>query len=100
MTAATADNDVIRSTIPARIDRLPWSSFHTRLVIALGVAWVLVGLEITVASSIAATLKEPQARHMSSSAAGLATGTVYLLGELFGALRCWRLSDAWGRRRW
>ena len=99
MTAATADNDVIRSTIPARIDRLPWSSFHTRLVVALGVAWILDGLEITVASSIAATLKEPQALHMSSSAVGLATGTVYLLGEVFGALLFGRLSDAWGRRK-
>jgi MFS family permease len=99
MTAATADNGVIRSTIPARLDRLPWSSFHTRLVIALGVAWVLDGLEITVASSIAATLKDPHALHMSSSSVGLATGTVYLLGEVFGALLFGRLSDAWGRRR-
>src|SRR3954453_1233483 len=104
MTAAadasvTDDRGIIRSTIPARIDRLPWSSFHTRLVIALGVAWVLDGLEITVASSIAATLKDPHALHMSSSSVGLATGTVYLLGEVFGALIFGRLSDAWGRRK-
>jgi MFS family permease len=99
MTTAATDKDVIRSTIPARLDRLPWTSFHTRLVIALGVAWVLDGLEITVASSIAATLKEPQALHMSSSAVGLATGTVYLLGEVFGALFFGRLADAWGRRK-
>src|SRR6059058_1540374 len=104
MTAAadapvTGDRGTIRSTIPARIIRLPWSSFHTRLVIALGVAWVLDGLEITVASSVAATLKEPTALHMSSSSVGLATGTVYLLGEVFGALIFGRLSDAWGRRK-
>jgi hypothetical protein len=43
----------VRSLIPARVDRLPWSPFHTRLVMALGVAWVLDGLEITVASSVA-----------------------------------------------
>jgi hypothetical protein len=42
----------LRSLIPARIDRLPWSKFHTRLVIALGVAWVLDGLEITIASNV------------------------------------------------
>ena len=42
----------IRSLIPARIDRLPWSRFHTRLVTALGVAWVLDGLEITIASNV------------------------------------------------
>src|SRR5881409_1155531 len=104
MTAAadapvTGDRGTIRSTIPARIDRLPWSSFHTRLVIALGVAWVLDGLEITVASSIAATLKDPHALHMSSSSVGLATGTIYLLGEVFGALIFGRMSDAWGRRK-
>ena len=45
----------IRSLIPARIDRLPWSPFHTRMVIALGVAWILDGLEITVASAVVAT---------------------------------------------
>ncbi|HZB21670.1 MAG TPA: hypothetical protein VE463_17675 [Blastococcus sp.] len=45
----------IRSLTPARIDRLPWSPFHTRMVIALGVAWVLDGLEITVASAVVAT---------------------------------------------
>ena len=100
VSAATADDQgVIRSTIPARIDRLPWNAFHTRLVVALGVAWILDGLEITVASSVAATLKEPTALHMSSSAVGLATGTVYLLGEVFGALLFGRLSDAWGRRK-
>lgn len=42
----------IRSLIPARIDRLPWSRFHTRMVIALGVAWILDGLEITIASNV------------------------------------------------
>src|SRR5436305_2066360 len=104
MTAAadgpvTGDRGTIRSTIPARTDRLPWSSFHTRLVIALGVAWVLDGLEITVASSIAATLKDPHALHMSSSSVGLATGTIYLLGEVFGALIFGRMADAWGRRK-
>ena len=102
MTANTAvvdDAGVVRSTIPARIDRLPWSRFHTRLVLALGVAWILDGLEITVASSVAATLKEPQALHMSSAAVGLATGTVYLVGEVVGALFFGRLADAWGRRK-
>jgi MFS family permease len=97
--SAQGRGDVIRSTIPARIDRLPWNSFHTRLVVALGVAWVLDGLEITVAAAVAPTMKEASALHMSSSAVGLATGTVYLLGEVFGALLFGRLSDAWGRRK-
>jgi MFS family permease len=99
VTTTTRDDGIIRSTIPARLDRLPWSAFHTRLVVALGVAWVLDGLEITVASSIGGILKTPQALHLSSGSVGLATGTVYLLGEVFGALLFGRLSDAWGRRK-
>jgi hypothetical protein len=52
VTSTTTSSPSIRSLIPARIDRLPWSKFHTRLVIALGVAWVLDGLEITIASNV------------------------------------------------
>ncbi len=47
---------VIRSLIPARIDRLTWAPFHTRMVMALGVAWVLDGLEITIAGAVGAVL--------------------------------------------
>jgi MFS family permease len=88
---------VIRSLIPARIDRLPWSPFHTRMVIALGVAWVLDGLEITVASSVAGALSKPDTLHLSSAAVG-AIATVYLAGEVVGALFFGRLSDRLGRR--
>ena len=52
MATPTEAPGVIRSLIPARIDRLPWSPFHTRMVVALGVAWILDGLEITVASAV------------------------------------------------
>jgi hypothetical protein len=58
----------IRSLIPARIDRLPWSPFHTRMVAALGVVWILDGLEITVASAVADTLSEPATLNLSSPA--------------------------------
>jgi MFS family permease len=87
----------IRSLIPARIDRLPWSPFHTRMVIALGVAWILDGLEITVASAVADTLTKPETLAMSSAAVG-ALATVYLAGEVVGALWFGRLSDRLGRR--
>ena len=50
--STTTSSPHIRSLIPARIDRLPWSKFHTRLVMALGVAWILDGLEITIASNV------------------------------------------------
>jgi MFS family permease len=87
----------IRSTIPARLDRLRWSPFHTRLVLGLGTAWILDGLEITIASSV--TSKLTQASTLSLSTVQAASiGTVYLLGEVVGALVFGRLSDKLGRR--
>src|SRR5215207_495752 len=89
---------VIRSLIPARLDRLPWSPFHTWMVIALGVAWILDGLEITVASAVVDTLTEPDTLGLSSAQVGL-IATVYLLGEVVGALFFGRLSDKLGRKK-
>ena len=88
---------MVRSLIPARIDRLPWSRFHTRMVVALGVAWILDGLEITVASSVTDVLTSPETLGLSSTAAGL-VASVYLAGEVVGALFFGRLSDKLGRR--
>jgi MFS family permease len=96
--ATEATDRTIRSLIPARLDRLPWSPFHTRLVLALGIAWVLDGLEITVASAIAETLTEPTTLGLSPTAVGL-IATVYLIGEVVGALFFGRLSDRLGRRK-
>ena len=87
----------LRSLIPARIDRLTWAPFHTRMVMALGTAWVLDGIEITIAGAIAAVLTEKATLGISSTQAG-AIATVYLLGEVFGALFFGRLSDALGRK--
>ena len=100
MTATTEATTpgAIRSLIPARIDRLPWSPFHTRMVIALGVAWILDGLEITVASAVADKLTTKEVLGLSATAAGL-IATVYLLGEVVGALFFGRLSDKLGRKR-
>ena len=69
--AHAAAPGTVRSLIPARIDRLPWSPFHTRMVVALGVAWILDGLEITVASAVADTLTRPETLGLSSAAVGL-----------------------------
>src|SRR5579859_2882837 len=96
-TPETAGRPGIRSLIPARIDRLPWSSFHTRMVVALGVAWVLDGLEITVATAVGAALNQPETLNLSSTEVGL-IATVYLIGEVVGALVFGRMSDKLGRR--
>ena len=96
-TPGTASPPVIRSLIPARIDRLPWSRFHLHLVMALGVAWILDGLEITIASNVGADLTQKAALNMSPGAvADIATW--YLIGEVIGALFFGRLSDKLGRR--
>ncbi len=92
-----AADEPLRSTIPARIDRLPWSPFFTRMVAALGVAWILDGLEITIASTVASTFTDKDVLGLTSGEVGL-IATVYLLGEVFGALFFGRLSDRLGRK--
>jgi MFS family permease len=95
--SGTAEGRSIRSLIPARIDRLPWSQFHTKMVVALGVAWVLDGLEITIAANLSADLTDKNTLALSAGrAADIATW--YLIGEVIGALVFGRLSDKLGRK--
>ena len=95
--SSTTSSPYIRSLIPARIDRLPWSKFHSRLVMALGVAWILDGLEITIASNVGADLTLKDTLNMSAGAVS-DIAWWYLIGEVIGALFFGRLSDKLGRR--
>ena len=72
-----SSSHLVRTLIPARIDRLPWSPFHTRMVVALGVAWILDGLEITIASSVTSKLTQASTLNLSTVQAA-SIGTVYL----------------------
>jgi MFS family permease len=83
----------VKSLVPARLDRLPWTRFHWMIVVGLGISWVLDGLEI----QIVASAGYQDTLHMNSAQVGLA-GTVYLVGEVVGALVFGRLSDKLGRR--
>ena len=96
--STTAATGAIRSTVPARLDRLSWSPFHTRMVAGLGAAWILDGLQITISSSVVGVLQKPDTLGMSSTEIGL-IASIYLLGEVLGALVFGRLSDQLGRKR-
>ncbi len=88
----------IETDVPARLDRLPWTRFHWLLVIALGVTWVLDGLEATVVAAIGSTLELPAALGLRASQIGLA-GTLYLAGAIVGALVFGHLTDRLGRKK-
>src|SRR5829696_4886707 len=89
---------VIETDVPARLDRLPWTRFHTLVVIALGVTWVLDGLEVTIAGSIAGALQESPVLRFTEAEIGLVS-SAYLAGAVLGALLFGYLTDRFGRRR-
>ena len=88
----------ITTDIPARLDRLPWSAWHWRVVLALGVSWLLDGLEVTVVGSLGPALQRPDTLGLSASAIGWAASS-YIGGAVLGALYFGRLADKLGRKR-
>lgn len=84
--------------VPARLDRLPWSRFHRLVVVALGVTWILDGLEVTLAGSVAAALQTSPRLHLTAEQVGL-TGSAYLAGAVLGSLFFGHLTDRLGRKK-
>lgn len=90
--------EVFETDLPSRLDRLPWGRFHTLLVFALGITWLLDGLEVTLAGSVSGALKESPDLQMNNFDIGLAGG-VYIAGAVLGALLFGWLTDRLGRRK-
>ena len=89
---------IVDTDVPARLDRLPWSRFHTLVVVALGITWVLDGLEVTLAGAIAPALKHSDSLHFSNADIGFVS-SAYLAGAVLGALGFGWLTDRLGRKR-
>src|SRR5690348_11965229 len=89
---------MLESAIPARLDRLPWSAWHWRVVIALGVSWLLDGLEVTVVGALGPMLGRTDTLALSAGEVGWAA-SAYVGGTVAGALFFGRLADRLGRKR-
>jgi MFS family permease len=89
---------IVTTDIAARLDRLPWSRFHTLVVAALGITWILDGLEVTLAGAVSGALKASPTLQFSNVDVGLA-GAAYIAGAVLGALFFGWLTDRLGRKK-
>ena len=92
---------IVETDLSSRLDRLPWGPFHTLVVTALGITWILDGLEVTLAGSVAGALKESPVLQFTNTEIGLAS-SAYLAGAVLGAVFFGWLTDRWGQHttRW
>lgn len=88
----------VETDIPARLDSLPWGGFHTRVIAALGITWILDGLEVTLAGALSGALKASPVLNFSNTDIGIAT-SAYLAGAVLGAIGFGWLTDRIGRKR-
>lgn len=93
-----ADSSSLATRVPARLDRLPFGRFHVLVIGALGITWVLDGLEVTLAGSIAGALVASPRLHFTPGDVGLGA-SIYLVGAVCGALIFGWLTDRFGRKK-
>ncbi len=98
--SSTVQTGTIKTKIPARLDRLPWSRWHWRVIIGLGTVWILDGLEVTIVGSISSVLGTKGSGIAISTAdvSGLAA-SLYVAGACAGALFFGQLTDRFGRKK-
>src|ERR1700710_1564581 len=93
-----AEADVFTTDVPARLDRLPWSRFHWLVILALGITWILDGLEVTLVGSLASAISASPRLQLTGMQVGL-TASAYLGGAVVGALFFGWLTDRLGRKK-
>lgn len=96
--ATVPQSATIETDIPARLDRLPWSRWHARIIFALGTSWLLDGLEVTLVGSLSGILESKNGLHLTDPQV-TGAATTYLAGAVLGALLFGYLTDRLGRRR-
>jgi MFS family permease len=94
----TGENQIVETDIPARLDRLPWSRWHTRIIIALGTSWLLDGLEVTLVGSLSGVLESKNGLSLTDPQVTSAA-TFYLIGAVTGAILFGYLTDRLGRKK-
>ena len=87
----------VNTTVPARLDRLPWARFHLMIVVALGITWILDGLEVTIVGALSGVLQSEHTLHLSSEQIGT-VASCYVAGAVLGAIVFGWLTDRFGRR--
>ncbi len=98
MTKLQPGAEIFETNVPARLDRLPWARFHTLVIVALGITWILDGLEVTLVGSLSPAIAQSPALRLSESEVGF-TASAYLVGAVAGALFFGWLTDRLGRKR-
>jgi MFS family permease len=92
------ESRTIETDVPARMDRLPWSGWHRKIIAALGTSWMLDGLQVTLAGSLAGILEDK--RTLGLTDPQVAQGaSAYLAGAVTGAILFGYLTDRLGRRK-
>src|SRR6476619_12446 len=99
MSTAAVGPGLVRTKVPARLDRLPWSRFHWRIVFGLGAVWILDGLEVTIVGSVASRMTE-KGRGIGRTSGDIgAAAAIYDAGPCIGALLFGQLTDRYGRKK-